>query len=171
MSFPGTGAVSLGPEAQDRHAFCPDSFLRVEHAPCLTHPTFLCSRQASVSLHREQVALVLPPAAMPARSGSPVRNRFQTRKPTTPALLLGQRAATSTDMLLGSAVIDVSLSLRFFPEAQPRFSLRPRGARAKRILLHAGIFHRAAETSSGKQQQQPRPKSHFPTNAVISQGR
>ena len=25
-------AVSLGPEAQDRHAFGPDSFLRVEHA-------------------------------------------------------------------------------------------------------------------------------------------
>ena len=26
-------AVSLGPEAQDRHAFCPDSFLRVEPFP------------------------------------------------------------------------------------------------------------------------------------------
>ena len=42
MSVLGRGgqsaAVSLGPEAQDRHAFCPDSFLRVEHAPCATHP-------------------------------------------------------------------------------------------------------------------------------------
>ena len=82
-----------------------------------------------------------------------LRNRFQTRRPTAPALLPGQRAAPSTDMLLGSAGKDVSLSLRLFPQAQPRFSLRQRGARAKRISLHAGIFHHAAETSSGIQLQ------------------
>ena len=82
-----------------------------------------------------------------------LRNRFQTRRPTAPALLPGHRAARSTDMLLGSAVKDVSLSLRLFPQAQARFSLRQRGARAKRISLHAGIFHHAAETSSGIQLQ------------------
>ena len=83
MSAPGTGgqgaAVSLGPEAQDRHAFCPDSFLRVEHAPCPTHPLF-CSRQASVSLHRERVTLVLPPAAVPAWAGSPVLQLIPDQK-------------------------------------------------------------------------------------------
>ena len=83
MSAPGTGgqgaAVSLGPEAQVRHAFCPDSFLRVEHAPCPTHP-LLCSRQVSVSLHRERVTLVLPPAAVPARAGSPVSQPFPDQK-------------------------------------------------------------------------------------------
>ena len=82
-----------------------------------------------------------------------LRHRFQTRRPTAPALLPGRRAAPSTDMLLGRALKDVSLSLRLFPQAQPRFSLRQRGARAKRILLPAAIFHHAAETSSGIQLQ------------------
>ena len=55
--------MSLGPEAQDRHAFCPDSFLRVERSPCPTHSPCLLSSQASISPHRERVTLVLPPAS------------------------------------------------------------------------------------------------------------
>ena len=67
----------------------------------------------------------------------------------------GQRAAPSPDMLLGSAVTDVSLSLRLFPQAQPSISLRQRGCPAKRLSLYAGLLHRAVETSSGKQQPHP----------------
>ena len=84
MSAPVTGgqgaAVPLGPEAQDRHAFCSDSFLRVEHAPCPTHPLLSSSRQATVSLHMERVTLVLPPAAVPARAGSPVSQPFPDQR-------------------------------------------------------------------------------------------
>ena len=75
MYAPGTGeqgaAVSLGPEAQDRHAFYPDSFLRVEHAPAILIPSCLLNSQASVSLHWEPVILVLPPADVPVRASSP----------------------------------------------------------------------------------------------------
>ena len=93
------------------------------------------------------------PAAVPARGALLLRNRFQNRRSTAPALLRGQRAAPSTDMLLGSAVKHVSLSLSLFPQVQARFSLRQRGARAKRISLHAGLFHHAAQNSSGIQLQ------------------
>ena len=75
-------------------------------------------------------------------------DRFPATRPTALSLLLGQRAALSPDRLLGSAVTDMSLSLRLFPQAQPRFSLRQRG----RPSLHTGIFRRAAQTRSGQQQ-------------------
>ena len=73
-------AVSLGPEVQDRHAFCPDSFLRVERSPCPTHPLLSLSSQASVSLHWERVTLVFPPAAVPARAGSLASQPFPDQK-------------------------------------------------------------------------------------------
>ena len=84
MSAPGTGdqgaAIALGPEAQDRHAFCPDSFLRVEHASCRNHPLLSPSSQSSVSLYCERVTLVLPLAAVPARAGSPASQPFPVQK-------------------------------------------------------------------------------------------
>ena len=55
-------------------------------------------------------------------------------------------------MLLGSSEKNVTLSLRLFPEAQPRFSLRQRDAKAKRFSLHAGLLNRAVETRSAKEE-------------------
>ena len=84
MSAPGTGgqgaAISLGPEAQDRHAICPESFLRQSTRPAPLIPSCLLSSQASVFLHRELEALVLPPAAVPARDGSPASQLFPDKK-------------------------------------------------------------------------------------------
>ena len=55
-------AVPLGPEAQDRPAFCPEpsSEWRMHDCPC--RPSCLLSCQASLSPHRERATLVLPPA-------------------------------------------------------------------------------------------------------------
>ena len=79
--------------------------------------------------------------------------RFPTPRPTAPSLLRGRRTVPSPHMHLGSAMTDVcnhaSLSGR-------------RDARAKSISLHAGIFHRAAGTSSGMQQQHPQTQLRFP---------
>ena len=108
--------------------------------PALLIPSCLLSSQASVPLHWERVTVVLPPAAVPARACSLLRNRFQARRPTSPALLPGQRAAPSTDMLLGTAVKSVSLSLRLFPQAQPRFSLRQRGCPGKEAFAVCGFL-------------------------------
>ena len=48
--------------------------------PALLLPSSLRSSQASVSLHRERVTLVLPPAAVPARAGSPASQPFPDQK-------------------------------------------------------------------------------------------
>ena len=71
----------------------------------------------------------------------------------------------------GSAVTDVSLSLRLFPQAH-RASLSGTGdAQAKRIWLHVGLLHRAVETSSGKQQAAShRPDSDFPKMLCFPRG-
>ena len=103
------------------------------------------------------MTLVLPrPLCLPGPAIL-LGNLFETRRPTAPALLPGQRAALSTDMLLGSSVKNVSLSLRLYPQAQPRFSLRQRDAQAKRFSLHAGLLNRAVETRSAKQEQTADP--------------
>ena len=89
---------------------------------------------------RAQQAILLP-------------ERFPTPRPTAPSLPRGQRAASSPHLLLGSAVTDVCNTA----------SLSGRGnARAKSISLHAGIFHRAAEASSGKPQQHLQTQLSFP---------
>ena len=50
-------------------------------------------------------------------------------------------------------------------------SLSGRGdARAKSISLHAGILHRASETSSGKQQQHPQTQLSFPKECCAFPG-
>ena len=82
----------------------------------------------------------MPPAAVPARACPLLCNRFQTRRPTSPALLPGQRASPSTDILLGTAVKSVSLSLRLFPQAQPRFSLRQTGCPGKEPFAVCGFL-------------------------------
>ena len=65
----------------------------------------------------------------------------------------------SPHLLLGRAVTDEC----------NHASLSGRGdATAKSISLHAGTFHRAAETSSVSSSSIPKPKSVFPTNAVLS---
>ena len=98
------------------------------------------------------------------------RDRFPTTRPRTPSLLLGQRAALSRDRLLGSAVTDMSLSLRLIPQAQPRFSLRQKGCPGKEdfapcglITLCSGVMLRLTAAASH------RPNSNFPMNAVLSQ--
>lgn len=63
-------------------------------------------------------------------------------------------------MLLGSAVQNVSLSLRLFPQAPPRFSLRQRGCPGKEDFAPCGVLHHAVETSSGTHQQ-------YPTNPTL----
>lgn len=76
--------------------------------------------------------------------------RFRTPRPRAPSLLRGRRPAPSPHLA----------------------SLSGRGdARAKGISLHAGTFHRAAETSSGNSSSIPKPYSDVPRNAVLSQGR
>ena len=98
--------------------------------PYSSPPFSLAARP--LSLHWERVILVLPALLL--------RNPFQSRRPTVPDLLHGQRAAPSTDMLLGTAVKNVSLSLRLFPQAAPRFSLRPRGCRGIEDFAPCGFI-------------------------------
>ena len=73
-------------------------------------------------------------------------------------------------MLPGSAVTDVSLSLRLFTQAHPRFSLQQRGCPGKEdfapcgyITLCCGDQLRQAAAAS------LRPDYDFPKNAVLSQ--
>ena len=68
-----------------------------------------------------------------------LRDRFPTTRPMAPSLLLGQLAALSPDRLLGSPVTDMSLSLRLFPQAQPRFSLRQRGCPGKEAFAQQSL--------------------------------
>ena len=103
-------AVPLGLEAQDRHAFCPGSFLRVEHAPCPTHPLCLLSSQASVSLHRERVHMYCHRLLFLPGQAHLLPYCLPTTRPMAPSLLLGRRAAPSPDVLHGSVVTDVSHS-------------------------------------------------------------
>ena len=163
-------AVPFGPEAQERPSFS-DSFLRLAHAPLPNRPLmspeqpgFFLSAQGAGDICLTSGPLFLPGPALQ------LRDRFPTTRPRAPSLLLGQRASLSQDRLLWSPVTDMSLSLRFFPQAQPRFSLTQRGCPGNEDFAPCGfitpccrvLLTQAAAASH-------RPDSDFPKNAVFSQ--
>ena len=103
-------------------------------------PSCLLSSLASLSLHWERVIIVFPALLL--------CNRFQTRRPMAP-VLPGQGAAPCTDMLLGTALKNVSLSLRLFPQAQARFSLRQRGCPGIEDFAPCGFITPCSGDQSG----------------------
>ena len=108
-------AVPLLPEAQDRPAFCPDSFLRVEHAT-LPSSSPLVSLAARFRLSAQGAAYTCLATSLLFLPGQALLlpDRFPTTRPTAPSLLWGRHAAPAPDLLLGSVVTVVSLSLRPF---------------------------------------------------------
>lgn len=69
----------LGPEAQDRPSFCPDSFLRVENDP-LPNPPLLSPWQPRFRLFAQEAGDTCHRPAVPARAGSPALRPFPGHK-------------------------------------------------------------------------------------------
>ena len=173
MSLPGTGGqgatISLGPEAQDRHAFNPDSFLRWSTRPAVLIASSLRSSQASVSLHRQHDSLVLPPAAVPARAGSPAWQPFPDQKANVSCS--SPRAACFTfhrhvpversekRVSFLKALSTGASALLSQAEGMPR----PRGFRSMRVYYT--VLRRPAQATG----ESLRPDTDFPKNAVLSQ--
>ena len=138
--------------------------------PCPIVPSCLLAAGLRLSAQGEGDTCLATGPLFPPGPSLLLRDRFPTTRPMTPSLFLGQRAALTRDRLLGSAVTHKSLSLRIFPQAQPRFCLRQKGCPGKVnqapcgfITPCWGVLHRQAAAASH------RPDSDFPENAVFSQ--
>ena len=124
-------------------------------APALVVPSCLLSSQVSSLRTGSGLHLSCHQPAVPARAGSPASRPFPDHKANGSFSSLGAACCACPRLASGERGDSRVPFLKALSDVEPRFSLRQRGATAKRISLHVGIFQRAAETSLGIQQQIP----------------
>ena len=145
MSPPRTGgqgaAVSLSPKAQDRHAFCPDSFLRVEPFPLPSSSprVSLAARLPSLCSDRRVPFLKAlstgATALLSQAEGMPRQRGFLSMRVHYYTMLWRPAPASSRQHPTDPTLIS------------QRMLCFPRGdAPAKRLSLYAGFSHRAGNT-------------------------